>query len=115
MQDEAKLTGIKIVHTLVWLYFNGVIFYMLYAVLVNKLDKWLWIGFGVFMLEGITLLLFKLSFPLTLLARFNSTSTPDNFDIYLPDWRARHTKLIITTLLVLIALLTVYRHFNGAL
>ena len=112
MQKETTLRTIKIIHTLVWLYFNGVIFYMLYAVLVNKLDQWLWIGFGVFMLEGITLLLFKLSCPLTLLARFYSTSTRDNFDIYLPEWLARHTKLIYTALLVLIAALTVYRLFN---
>jgi hypothetical protein len=32
MQKETTLRTIKIIHTLVWLYFNGVIFYMLYAV-----------------------------------------------------------------------------------
>jgi len=63
-------------------------------------------------LEGITLLLFKLSCPLTLPARFYSTSTRDNFDIYLPNWLARHTKRIYTALLVLIALLTAYRLFH---
>ena len=60
MTNQAKLTLIKIIHTLVWLFFNVVIFYMLYAVLVNKIDRWLWIGYGLIILEGLTLLLCKM-------------------------------------------------------
>ena len=84
-------------------------FYMLFAVITNKLDLWLWIGFGLFVLEGITLLLFKFYCPLTLIARKYSDSTKDNFDIYLPNWLAKYTKLIYTSLLVLILLMTIYR------
>lgn len=84
-------------------------FYMLYAVITNKLDLWLWIGFGLFVLEGITLLLFKFYCPLTLIARKYSDSTKDNFDIYLPNWLAKYTKLIYTSLLVIILLMTIYR------
>lgn len=104
-----KLTLIKSTHTLVWVFFNVVLFYMLYAVLVNKLDTWLWIGYGLIIGEGITLLFFKFYCPLTLLARKFSQSTKDNFDIYLPNWLARHTKLIYTSLFVLIIIITVYR------
>lgn len=32
MKSETKLFLIKVVHTLVWIFFNVVIFYMLYAV-----------------------------------------------------------------------------------
>ena len=90
MKGETKLMLIKAVHTLVWIFFNIVIFYMLYAVLADKIDKWLWIGFGLVILEGLTLLLFKFFCPLTIMARQYSDSTKDNFDIYLPNWLARY-------------------------
>ena len=42
MKDETKLTLIKSIHTLIWVFFNVVIFYMLYAAIINRLD----FGFG---------------------------------------------------------------------
>lgn len=109
MSSETKLVLIKIIHTLVWVFFNVVIFYMLYAVLSDKLDKWLWIGYALFILEGITLLYFKFFCPLTIIARKYSDSPKDNFDIYLPNWLARYNKLIYTSILGIIVILTVYR------
>lgn len=47
--------------------------------------------------------------PLTLVARKYSDSVRDNFDIYLPEWLARHTKVIYTSLVVLILLITLYQ------
>lgn len=94
---------------MVWVFFNVVIFYMLYAVIVNKLDKWLWIGFGLVLLEGLTLLIFKWTCPLTALARRYSNSEKDNFDIYLPNWLAKHTKLIYTSIVVVILAIAVWR------
>jgi len=109
MKGETKLMLIKAVHTLVWIFFNIVIFYMLYAVLADKIDKWLWIGFGLVILEGLTLLLFKFFCPLTIIARSYSDSTRDNFDIYLPNWLARYTKLIYTSIVGVIILILMYR------
>ncbi len=109
MKSETKLIIIKTIHTLIWTFFNFVIFYMLYAVIVNKIDKWLWIGYGLFFLEGITLLLFKFFCPLTIMARKYSNSPKDNFDIFLPNWLAKNTKLIYTSILGLIMVLTVYQ------
>lgn len=109
MKGETKLMLIKAVHTLVWIFFNGVIFYMLYAVLADKIDKWLWIGLGLVILEGLTLLLFKFFCPLTIIARRYSDSTRDNFDIYLPSWLARYTKLIYTSIVGVIVLILIYR------
>jgi hypothetical protein len=82
---------------------------MLYAALINKIDIWLWIGYGLFVLEGITLFIFKFFCPLTIMARKYSGSTKANFDIYLPNWLAKHNKLIYTTLLVIIFLITIYQ------
>jgi hypothetical protein len=109
MKGETKLTLIKILHTLIWLVFNFVIFYMLYAAVVNKLDGWLWIGYGIIFLECITLLIFKSFCPVTVLARNYSNSTKDNFDIYLPNWLAKNNKLIYTLILTVVIFITVYQ------
>lgn len=112
MQKEIKLMLIKTTHTVIWLFFNVVIFYMLYAVIVNKLDKWLWIGYCLIILEGLTLLIFKMVCPLTLMARNYSNSAKDNFDIFLPNWLAKYTKLIYTAILIIISIITVCRLIN---
>lgn len=77
-----KLLIIKIIHTIVWLFFNVVIFYLLYAVLINRIDYWVWICIGLVVLEGLVLLTFKMFCPLTVMARKYSDSTKDNFDIF---------------------------------
>ena len=109
MKSETKLIIIKIIHTLIWIFFNFVIFYMLYAVISNKLDIWLWIGYGLFILEGIVLLVFKFFCPLTIIARKYSNSTKENFDIYLPNWLAKYNKLIYTSILGVIIGITIFQ------
>tara|TARA_R110000850_G_scaffold254614_1_gene380241 strand:- start:128969 stop:129307 length:339 start_codon:yes stop_codon:yes gene_type:complete len=109
MTADEKLKLIKIAHTAIWVFFNVVIFYMLYAVLVNKIDIWLWVGYGIIVLEGIVLVIFNMFCPLTVWARKYSDSTKDNFDIYLPNWLARHNKLIYTCIMVVILILTIIR------
>jgi hypothetical protein len=103
MTASSKLIIVKAIHTIVWVFFNIVIFYLLYAVIADKIDKWIWICIGLIAFEGLILLLFKKMCPITLVARKYSDSTKDNFDIYLPNWLARHNKLIYS-MIVLIAL-----------
>lgn len=109
MKSETKLIIIKIIHTMIWIFFNFVIFYMLYAAISNKLDLWLWIGYGLFILEGIVLLVFKFFCPLTIIARKYSKSTKENFDIYLPNWLAKYNKLIYTSILGVIIGITIFQ------
>ena len=109
MKTGKKLIIIKIIHTLVWLFFNVVLFYMAYAVIINKIDKFIWIGIGLIVLEGIVLLIFNKVCPLTIIARKYSDSTKDNFDIYLPNWLAKWNKLIYTALFILIICGLFYR------
>ena len=106
MKAETKLTMIKSVHTVIWLFFNFVIFYMLYAAIVNKLDLWLWLGYALILLEGMTLLIFKSMCPVTILARNYSDSAKANFDIYLPEWLARNNKLIYSLILIFVIVIT---------
>ena len=109
MRDESKLILIKTIHTIIWIFFNVVIFYMLYAAITNKLDYRLWIGYCLFILEGIILLAFKFFCPLTIMARKYSNSTKANFDIYIPNWLARYNKTIYTTILMIVIIITTYQ------
>ena len=105
----STLTAIKILHTIIWCFFNIVLVYMAYATVTNKIDLYVWIGAALILLEGLVLLLFKMQCPLTIMARRYSDSTKQNFDIYLPAWLAKHTKLLYTTIFILIVGLLVYR------
>jgi hypothetical protein len=109
LTDAGKLEIIKLAHTLIWIFFNIVIFYMLYAVITNKIDQWLWIGYGLIIAEALTLAAFKMYCPLTVWARKYSDSTSANFDIYLPEWLAKYNKLIYGIIVLGIVLLTIIR------
>ena len=111
MQNKSKLILVKTLHTVVWLFFNVVLFYMAYAVIENIIDEWIWIGIGLIVLEGIILLIFNKMCPLTVIAQKYSDSTEDNFDIYLPNWLAKYNKLIYTTFFVVIICGVIYRVF----
>ena len=104
-----ELLVIKSIHTLIWLFYNVVIFYLLYAVVANKIDKWVWICVGLVVVEGLVLLLFKWYCPLTVIARKYSASTKDNFDIFLPNWLARYNKLIYTSIFGISICILIYR------
>lgn len=98
MGNKAKLLLIKIIHTIIWLFYNLVIFYLLYAVIINKIDHWVWICIGLVVLEGLVLLTFKMFCPLTVIARKFSNSSKNNFDIFLPNWLAKYNKIIYTSI-----------------
>lgn len=104
-----KLTAIKIIHTLIWIFFNVVLAYLYYAVISNKIDRYVWIGLSLFVLEGVVLLIFNKQCPLTIVARRYSNSNQHNFDIYLPNWLAKYNKLIYTSLLVVVIFMLLYR------
>lgn len=105
----SKLVAIKIIHTLIWLFFNGVIIYLFYAAISNTIDKWVWIGIGFIVLETVVLLIFKLKCPLTVVARKYSDSQKNNFDIYLPEWLATYNKQIYTILFMIFLVILIYR------
>ena len=109
MTDSTKLIWIKILHTVIWIFFNVVIFYLLYAVIANRIDARVWICIGLVAAEGLVLVLFQNVCPVTLVARRYSTSRKDNFDIYLPNWLARHNKFIYMSIVFIALLILAYR------
>jgi hypothetical protein len=109
MGTAAKLTAIKLLHTAVWVFFNVVIFYLLYAVVVDRIDRWAWICLALIGAECLVLLIFKMACPLTVVARQYSASEEPNFDIYLPRWLAKYNKLIYGIILAGILVGLVWR------
>lgn len=109
IQPETKLVLVKLLHTAIWIFFNIVIFYLLYAVVVNKIDIWVWISLGLIGIETLILLMFKRVCPVTLLAKRYSDSERANFDIYLPHWLAKYNQLIYSSIVMLAILILFYR------
>lgn len=109
MTARAKLILVKVIHTIIWVFFNIVIFYLLYAVWVDRIDKWVWICLAAIGCEGLVLLIFKNICPVTIWARNFSTSKSHNFDIYLPEWLARYNKIIYSAIVAVAILILVYR------
>ena len=111
LSPNRKLIIVKWIHSIIWMFFNLIIFYLYYAAIANKIDKWVWICIGIILLEGVVLLFFKRICPITLIARRYSDSTQDNFDIFLPNWLAKYNKLIYTILFIVVLLMLAFRLF----
>ena len=109
MDNSEKLFAIKLVHTLIWLFFVIVIFYILYSGITDRITSLTWIAIGLVIVEGIVLLLCNMFCPLTIVARKYSNSKKDNFDIFLPNWLARHNKLIFTSIYLIGVLIVLIR------
>lgn len=109
MNASEKLIVIKIVHTLIWLFFVAAIFYILYSGISNKITITTWIAIGLIIAEGVVLVMFRMFCPLTLIARKYSDSEKDNFDIFLPNWLARHNKIIFTIIYLVGVIIVIIR------
>lgn len=113
MNSSKKLLTVKIVHTLIWLFFVTTIFYILYSGITNRITIFTWIAIGLIVGEGAVLVIFKMFCPLTLIARKYSDSEKDNFDIFLPNWLARHNKIIFTTIYLAGVIILLIRLFGS--
>jgi hypothetical protein len=100
---------IKLLHTSIWIFFNLVLIYLYYAVITNQFGIWFWLGVIAYFIEFVVLLANGWSCPITFWAREYSDSPADNFDIYLPNWFARHNKTIYSVLIVILFLIYMYK------
>ena len=104
-----KLVLIKLLHTLIWIFFVVVIGYVVYAGVANRIDGLVWYAIGLVVIEGIILVVNKRRCPLTPLAARFTTGRGENFDIYLPRWLARKNKSIFTSIFAFGVVMVVYR------
>ena len=102
MTDNSKLIIVKAIHTLIWIFFNLVLAYLFYAAYTNQVGLWFWLGISLIGLECIILFVNNWTCPLTPIARRYTNSNRDNFDIYLPNWLARHNKVVYSTLFAIL-------------
>ena len=109
MNQSGKLIAIKLIHTGIWAFFVAVIFYILYSGITGTVTIYTWVCIGLILIEGLVLLAFKMYCPLTVLARNYSDSRKDNFDIFLPEWLARHNKSIFTSIYIAGVVIVLFR------
>lgn len=99
MKPSTALLTVKLVHTVVWLFFVACIVAIPLAAQLQRFEWAAAMGAAV-LLETVVLLLNRWSCPLTgVAARYTDDHRP-NFDIFLPSWLARNNKLIFGTLYV---------------
>lgn len=98
IRPASKLVLIKSIHTMIWAIMVCIIAYVVYSGVSGDVTVYSWIAVAAVITEGLVLWTFKGKCPLTVWARNYSDSQKDNFDIYLPEWLARHNKLIFTAI-----------------
>jgi hypothetical protein len=111
-KPETILVLIKSIHTLIWILFVSIIGFVLWSGLTGNISIYSWLAAAPVIVEGLVLAIFKGSCPLTVVARKYSSSTKENFDIYLPNWVAKYNKLIFTTLFLIGLAMMVLSYFN---
>ena len=104
----SALRIIKVVHTVIWAFL---------ASCVLAIPIFAWHGeyacaamfIGIVFVEILVLVLNRWRCPLTPIAARYTADSRDNFDIYLPEWLARHNKLIFGVLYTVGLLYTLAR------
>ena len=108
MTADASLRAIKLLHTIVWVFFVGCIIALPILALMRRYNQAL-VLVGVVLIEVLILVANRLRCPLTGVAARYTEDRSDNFDIYIPVWVARHNKVIFGLLYLGGILLTLAR------
>lgn len=102
------LLAVKIAHTVVWAFFVACILAIPLLAWTGQLARAA-ILIVVVLFEVIVLVVNRWHCPLTSVAAHYTTDRRDNFDIFLPEWLARHNKTIFGALYVAGLLYTLAR------
>jgi polyferredoxin len=105
----AKLVFLKRTHTAVWVFFNILMAYLFYAVWAGRTGLLFWICVGCFIAEFLVLMFNGWACPITPMARKYTDDQRANFDIYLPEWLARHNKTIYSALFIMVWVVYLFR------
>jgi hypothetical protein len=89
--SPVRLAAVKLVHTIVWAAFAGCILAIPVAAWHGDFRIAAWLV-AIVAVEVAILVLNGLRCPLTAVAARYTDDRRDNFDIYLPEWLARHNK-----------------------
>jgi len=92
-----RLRFVRIIHTIIWAFFAGCVVAIPVLAWVGMFSQ-ASIFIGIVLIEVLILAINSWHCPLTTVAARYTTERRDNFDIYLPEWLARHNKLIFGTI-----------------
>ena len=106
--DFIALRKIKIAHTLIWAFFATSIIAIPICSLLQE-HRLALTFIGIVAVEVLILVFNRMSCPLTAIAGRYTDDRRANFDIYLPEWLARHNKAIFGSLYVMGIVLTLFR------
>lgn len=112
MSPANALRAVKLVHTAAWAFFVACIFAIPYFAWHADYG-YAAIFIGIVFAEGLVLVFNGWRCPLTIVAERYTSDRRDNFDIYLPEWLARHNKLIFSVLYVAATLFTLVLWATG--
>ncbi len=99
--SDKRLIAIKLLHTAIWAFMAFCVFYIVWAGIRGFINYFVWTAIFTILSEGLILLIFKWSCPLTVVAGRYTDDRMVNFDIFLPEFIARHNKLIFTVLYII--------------
>lgn len=108
LQPMRSLHAIKILHTVVWAFFVLCIAAIPVSAAMGRIQI-AGVFIAIVFLEVLVLMVNGWSCPLTSVAARYTEERRDNFDIYLPEWLARHNKVIFGLLYLLGILVTLAR------
>lgn len=98
--EASALRIIKLVHTVVWVFFAGSIFAIPVSAALEE-HRAAFVLIGIVFVEVLILVVNGMRCPLTGVAARYTDDRRDNFDIYLPEWLARHNQTVFGVLYVL--------------
>lgn len=111
MKAASTLILIKFLHTVVWVFFVACIVLLPVAAHAGRFG-WAAAFAGFVLLEVLVLAVNRWRCPLTGVAARHTDDRRDNFDIFLPEWLARHNKIIFGSLFVFGLAYAVFRWFG---
>ncbi len=111
LSDAVLLRIVKVAHTIAWAFFAGSTLAITGCAALGRYEAAL-VFIGIVFFEGLVLVINGWRCPLTDIAARYTEDRRDNFDIYLPEWLARHNKTIFTILYVLGIAFTIARWAN---
>ena len=109
--ETRSLCRIKLIHTVAWAFFAGAILAIPILALARQYRVAL-VFIGVVFIEALVIVVNHWRCPLTAIAARYTDDRRDNFDIYLPEWLARHNKLIFGFLYIVGIIFTAARWAN---
>lgn len=108
----SRLRLVKLLHTLIWMFFATCVVALPPVALAGRFDLALLL-IGIVALEVVVLAVNAWRCPLTAVAARYTEDRRDNFDIYLPEWLARHNKVIFGTIFVMGLVVTTVGWFTN--